>query len=87
MKINKYENQYIKPYNPNQNKVEKQLKTEKPPLDKIEISIKAKEMQEISQFSQERKTRVEELKKTVENREYIINAKEVAKSMLKYYNN
>jgi negative regulator of flagellin synthesis FlgM len=84
MKINPLNNSRINPYQRNADKVN-QLKNSQKPLDKVEISSQAKDMQEISKISKERQARVEELKVQVENGTYKVDSKEIAKNMLKFY--
>jgi negative regulator of flagellin synthesis FlgM len=84
MKINPLNNSRINPYQRNADKVN-QLKNSQKPLDKVEISSQAKDMQEISKISKERQARVEELKVQVENGTYKVDSREIAKNMLKFY--
>jgi negative regulator of flagellin synthesis FlgM len=84
MKINPLNNPRVNPYQRNGEKIDT-LKNQQKPLDKVEISSRAKDMQEMSKLSQERQAKVEELKVQVENGTYKVDSKEIAKNMLKFY--
>lgn len=83
MKINPFRPVDYNPYKRQVNKVEQPPAAGK--TDKVEISAKAKEMQQIPSIVKEREARIAELKKQVQNGNYEVNPKEVAKSMAKYF--
>jgi negative regulator of flagellin synthesis FlgM len=85
MKINNIGPSGINPYQRQMNKMDNAAKTPGKSADRVEISSAAKEMQQVSQFANERKAKVEELKLQVENGTYQINPNEVAKSILNFY--
>lgn len=85
MKINNFGSSGVNPYNRQFNKLENTVKSNNKAADKIEISSTAKEMQHISQYAANRQAKVEELKIEVENGNYKINPKEIAKSMIHFY--
>ncbi len=85
MKINNFGPSGVNPYKRQMNKIENAGKPARTASDKIEISSTAKEMQQVSQLSENRKAKVEELKIQVENGTYKINPKEVAKSIADFY--
>jgi negative regulator of flagellin synthesis FlgM len=85
MKINNFGPSGVNPYKRQINKLENTGKPAKTPSDKIEISSTAKEMQQVSQLSENRKAKVEALKIQVENGTYKMNPKEVAKSIASFY--
>lgn len=53
--------------------------------DRIEISVAAKEMQVVSDYSQERSEKIQKLKKEIQSGQYKVDAQKVAEDMLKYY--
>lgn len=53
--------------------------------DRIEISDAAKEMQVVSDYSQERAEKIQKLKKEIQSGQYKVDAQKVAEDMLKYY--
>lgn len=75
----------INPYKRQMNKLEATANPHGKKADKVEISSTAKEMQQISQVSMERKQKVEDLKIQVENGTYKLDPKETAKSILSFY--
>ncbi|WP_306009940.1 flagellar biosynthesis anti-sigma factor FlgM [Bacillus sp. MMSF_3328] len=85
MKINNFGPSGINPYKRQQNKQDTANAQAKKAADKVEISSAAKEMQQTSKIDQQRQARVEELRIQVENGNYKVNPKEVAKSLLDYY--
>jgi negative regulator of flagellin synthesis FlgM len=85
MKINNFGPSGINPYKRQQNKLDSANAQSKKAADKVEISSAAKEMQQTSKIDQQRQARVEELRIQVENGNYKVNPKEVAKSLLDYY--
>lgn len=85
MKINNYGQSGLNPYKRQLNKLENANKATNQASDKIEISSAAKEMQHSSRLSADRQAKVEELKIQVENGNYKVNPKEVAKSIAKFY--
>ncbi|MGD6842970.1 flagellar biosynthesis anti-sigma factor FlgM [Bacillus infantis] len=74
----------INPYKRQLNNMDNQSKETKK-TDKVEISSAAKEMQQVSQLTAKRQAKVEELKLQVQNGTYQVDAKETAKSILKFY--
>ena len=86
MKINPIGTSGVNPYNRQVNKVET-AKTTALPKDKVEISASAKEMQQVSQISAQRQTKLDELKSQIENGTYKMNASDTAKSILDFYSN
>ncbi|SFE92714.1 flagellar biosynthesis anti-sigma factor FlgM [Alteribacillus iranensis] len=54
--------------------------------DKVEISKEAQQMQQKSDFSTQRKDKVEELKKQIEAGEYKMDTKETARKFYEYWN-
>ncbi|WP_064093087.1 flagellar biosynthesis anti-sigma factor FlgM [Rossellomorea aquimaris] len=85
MKINNIGNQNINPYKRNMNKMDQVAKTGKTAADKIEISSTAKEMQEVSKLGKERQAKVEALRDQVQNGNYTIDAKAIAKGIKNFY--
>lgn len=85
MKINNLGPSGINPYKRQMNKIDNMSKTTKPAADKVEISSTAKEMQQISSYSVQRQEKVEELKIQVANGNYNVDSKEVAKSLINFY--
>lgn len=85
MKINPFGSQGINPYQRQMNKIDQASKAVSKQSDKVEISSTAKEMQQVSQTSDQRLARIEELKVQVENGTYKVNLKESAKSIINFY--
>ncbi|MBS4195514.1 flagellar biosynthesis anti-sigma factor FlgM [Lederbergia citri] len=83
MKINPFRHVDANPYKKQLNKPEKIQTTGK--TDKVEISAEAKEMQKLPSIVKEREMRVAELKNQVQNGNYKLDVKEVAKSIAKFY--
>ncbi|MCM3124135.1 MULTISPECIES: flagellar biosynthesis anti-sigma factor FlgM [unclassified Mesobacillus] len=77
----------INPYKRQMNKLDAAATAQNKKADKVEISTTAKEMQQLSQVSVERKQKVEELKIQVENGTYKVDSKETAKSIINFYRN
>jgi negative regulator of flagellin synthesis FlgM len=77
----------INPYKRQMNKLDATASAQNKKADKVEISSTAKEMQQLSQVSVERKQKVEELKIQMENGTYILDSKETAKSIINFYRN
>ncbi|MEA3320510.1 flagellar biosynthesis anti-sigma factor FlgM [Sutcliffiella horikoshii] len=86
MKINNLGPSGINPYK-NQMKQQQAAKTNQTKSDQVEISSKAKELQERSQFAEARQEKVAKLKISVENGTYQIDSKSVANKMIDYYSN
>ncbi|WML46092.1 flagellar biosynthesis anti-sigma factor FlgM [Neobacillus sp. PS3-40] len=84
MKINSFGSQGVNPYKQQMNKID-QVSPVNKQKDKVEISSTAKEMQQVSQLSAQRQSKVEDLKLQVENGTYKVDAKETAKSILNFY--
>ncbi|PLR78248.1 flagellar biosynthesis anti-sigma factor FlgM [Bacillus sp. V3-13] len=85
MKINNMGPSGLNPYKRQMNKLENTEKTASKASDKLEISSTAKEMQQVSQISSQREAKVEELRIQVENGNYKVNPRDVAKSIINYY--
>ena len=86
MKINHFgPTNNVNPYQRQLNKVNQTEQSGKKASDKLEISSAAKEMQQVSQSASSRQAKVDELKIQVENGTYTINPKEIAKSIVNYY--
>lgn len=85
MKINQFGTSGVNPYKHHMNKLEGTAKSIKSSADKVEISTTAKEMQQVSQYASARQEKVEELKIQVENGNYQINPREIAKSIANFY--
>ncbi len=84
MKINPIHNSRVNPYQRNAEKVN-QVKQDPKPLDKVEISSQAKNLQEVSTYTKDREAKVESLKQQVENGTYKVNTKELANQLFNYY--
>ncbi|MCP3740170.1 flagellar biosynthesis anti-sigma factor FlgM [Rossellomorea sp. BNER] len=87
MKINNIGPSSVNPYKKHLNHVNEPLNSGQKKSDKLEISTKAKEMQEASKLSKERQAKVEELKIQVQNGTYTPNAKAIAKGLKNFYHN
>ncbi|WP_079506665.1 flagellar biosynthesis anti-sigma factor FlgM [Mesobacillus jeotgali] len=86
MKINNnFGTSGINPYKRQMNKLDTAANTQNKKADKVEISSTAKEMQQLSQVSVERKQKVDELKIQVENGTYKPDSRETAKSILNFF--
>ncbi|PLR82586.1 flagellar biosynthesis anti-sigma factor FlgM [Bacillus canaveralius] len=85
MKINNMGPSGLNPYKRQMNKFENADKTASKASDKLEISSTAKEMQQSSHISAQREAKVEELRIQVENGNYKVNPRDVAKSLINYY--
>ncbi|WML46884.1 flagellar biosynthesis anti-sigma factor FlgM [Neobacillus sp. PS3-34] len=85
MKINPFGTQGVNPYKRQMNKVDQVSKTAGKATDKVEISATAKEMQEVSQVSQQRQAKIDQLKIQVENGTYKVDPRETAKSMVNFF--
>ncbi|MCR2822352.1 flagellar biosynthesis anti-sigma factor FlgM [Lederbergia panacisoli] len=83
MKINPFRSVEMNPYKKQLNKLEKQPAIAK--TDKVEISAEAKEMQKLPSIVKEREVRVAELKNQIQNGNYKVDLKEVAKGIAKFY--
>ncbi|WP_404429339.1 flagellar biosynthesis anti-sigma factor FlgM [Sutcliffiella horikoshii] len=86
MKINNLGPSGINPYK-NQMKQHQAAKANQTKSDQVEISSKAKELQERSQFTEARQEKVAKLKVSVENGTYQVDSKAVANKMIDYYFN
>ena len=85
MKINPFGTQGINPYKRQMNKIDQANQVVSKSKDKVEISSTALEMQQVSQVSDARQARVEELKRQVENGTYHVDIKETAQSIINFY--
>lgn len=83
MKINPFRPVEMNPYKRQVNQSEKLPAAGK--TDKVEISAEAKQLQQIPSIVKEREARIAELKEQVQNGTYKVDAKEVAKSIAKFY--
>lgn len=84
MKIN-HLNQYgVNPYQKAVNKADTSMKPSQL-ADKVEISSKAKELQQLSSVEVERQAKIDEIKKQVENGTYQVSVNETAKGVLDFY--
>lgn len=84
MKINQIGNHGVNPYQRNVEKAT-QMETSKKPVDKVEISSHAKNLQEISMFEKNREAKVNAIKSQVEQGTYSPNPKDIAKKLLDFY--
>lgn len=85
MKINQLGLSGLNPYKTQLNKYEQFEKENGKKADKVEISLTAKEMQQVSPLVKDRQARVEELKIQVKNGQYQVDPQTVAKAIKKYY--
>lgn len=85
MKINSIGSTGVNPYKRQMNKIDQYDKAGTKPADKVEISAAAKDMQQVSQVSAQRQTKVDELKIQVANGTYTIRPQEVAKGLVNFY--
>lgn len=85
MKINNIGLSKLNPYNRNANQINREQQNKSSAADKVEISTTAKEMQQISQHTAERKEKIANIKAQVENGTYEIDPDKIAKSIYKYY--
>ncbi|KMJ59002.1 flagellar biosynthesis anti-sigma factor FlgM [Bacillus sp. LL01] len=86
MKINNIGPSGVNPYK-NHMKQQQVIAPNQAKSDQVEISSKAKEMQERSQFAADRQEKVAKLKVSVENGTYQVDPKTVASKMIDYYFN
>lgn len=86
MKINNLGPSGINPYK-NQMKQHQTAKAHQAKSDQVEISNKAKELQERSQFAEARQEKIAKLKVSVENGTYQVDSKAVANKMIDFYLN
>ncbi|MBB5149717.1 MULTISPECIES: flagellar biosynthesis anti-sigma factor FlgM [Ureibacillus] len=84
MKINPINTNSVNPYTKQQRNVNT-VKAKNAFADRIEISDAAKEMQVVSDYSQERAEKIQKLKKEIQSGQYKVDAQKVAEDMLKYY--
>jgi negative regulator of flagellin synthesis FlgM len=85
MKINNFGPSGVNPYKRQMDKFNQVERAAGKKTDKVEISTEAKEMQQVSQFAAERQAKVDELRIQVENGNYKVNPKEIAKSIVNFY--
>ncbi len=85
MKIQKFNLPAINPYKANQVKAEQSEQQAKMKTDKLEISLEAKQLSEISPFTVGRNERVEELKAQVQAGTYKVNSEQLASNLVKYF--
>jgi len=86
MKINNLGPSGVNPYK-NQMKQHQTATTNQAKSDQVEISSKAKELQERSQFAEARQEKVAKLKISVQNGTYQVDSKAVANKIIDYYSN
>ena len=84
MRIDKFGLTGVHPYRQQFDK-EMQMKKSAVKQDKVEISAAAKELQQLSQWTVEHQEKVRKLKEQVQNGTYQIDAKEIAKSVYRFY--
>lgn len=85
MKINNYGTQGINPYKKITKLEQAQNVGATKGTDKVEISLEAKELQQVSQSSAARAEKVESLKQQVQAGTYEVNAKDIANGILNFY--
>lgn len=86
MKINPFGSQGVNPYQQQMSKIgQAEGKTIGKKADRVEISATAKEMQQLSQFPEERQAKIQELKNQVEKGTYKIDPHKVATSIVAFY--
>ncbi|UAL47016.1 flagellar biosynthesis anti-sigma factor FlgM [Sutcliffiella horikoshii] len=86
MKINNLGPSGINPYK-NQMKQQHAAKANQTKSDQVEISSRAKELQERSLFTEARQEKIAKLKVSVENGTYQVDSKAIANKMIDYYFN
>ncbi|MGY4794050.1 flagellar biosynthesis anti-sigma factor FlgM [Lysinibacillus fusiformis] len=84
MKITSYGVNAVNAYK-NQTRNVKSTENKTSFADKIEISKAAQEMQGFSTYGSERADRMQQLKADIDSGAYKVNARQIAKDMLKYY--
>ena len=87
MKINNIGPTGFNPYQKSANMLDEAKKASVRGKDKIEISTTAKELQQTLPMIAQREAKVEEIKVSIENGTYSLNAKETAKSIFNFYKN
>lgn len=85
MKINKMNIPAVNPYKANELQVKKSGQHQLARKDKLEISTEAKQLSEITSYATERKMHVQNIKEQIDAGTYQVNAENIAKSLLKYY--
>ncbi|TYR80126.1 flagellar biosynthesis anti-sigma factor FlgM [Priestia megaterium] len=83
MKINSSNSLGVNPYKKQAEKIEKLQQAGK--RDDVQISTEAKELQQMKQMSSERQEKIQRLKQQIENGTYEINAKDIAKGLIDFY--
>lgn len=86
MKIERFNTPAVNPYRNQQMKVDQAKQTNQLKTDKLEISSEAKKLSTATPIETERQQRVQQLKTQVQSGDYQVDAKELASSMLSYYN-
>lgn len=86
MKIERFNTPAVNPYRSQQMKVDQAKQTSQMKTDKLEISSEAKKLSTATPIETERQQRVQQLKAQVQSGDYQVDAKELASSMLSYYN-
>ncbi|MCM3618770.1 flagellar biosynthesis anti-sigma factor FlgM [Sutcliffiella horikoshii] len=86
MKINNIGSSGVNPYK-NHMKQQQMQTPNQAKSDQVEISNKAKEMQERSQFTEARQEQIAKLKVSVENGTYKVDPKAVSSKMIDFYFN
>jgi negative regulator of flagellin synthesis FlgM len=84
LKIHHFGSMKVNPYQRQLSKSEQITKTTGK-TDKVEISLAAKELQEVSKFEATRQEKIERLKQQIQTGTYQIDEKAIAESILNYY--
>lgn len=84
MRIQNYRTNGLNVYQKQVEKLEPQ-KQPKKQEDKVEISAEAKELQKAKEMMAQRNEKIQQIKQQVESGSYVIDAKEVAKSMIHFF--
>jgi negative regulator of flagellin synthesis FlgM len=85
MKINHIGLSGVNLYKKAINKFDEPKQSEHTQKDKVEISARAKEMQEASKLTADRQKKVNEIKQKIESGEYQPHPEEIAKGILRFY--
>ena len=75
----------INPYKQNIQKLNGVKQTSIQGTDKLEISSKAKDLQQISHIQMQRQEKIESIKTSIANGTYSLDAKNTAKSIIDFY--
>jgi negative regulator of flagellin synthesis FlgM len=85
MKINNFGPMGVNPYKRNFEKNTPAAQTPQTKADKVEISSKAKDLQQANEITKARQEKIQTLKTQLENGSYSIDPKGIAEGLLKYY--